>query len=99
MTLVRDVVCDAKTGQTTERMIDVPQASFDVPATVATIAEQSDANARTIEQQAEQALAANTAYIAIVSPTNAQVAAQVKALTRQNNKLIRLLLRKLDGTD
>ena len=62
-------------------------------------------NRGTIVQQAQGALASNAAYIALASPTNAQVAAQVKALTRQNNKIIRLLLSQigdrsqLDATD
>lgn len=57
------------------------------------------ANDRTIRQQARDALTANRSFVAIASPSNAQNAAQVKALTRQNNGLIRLLLGLLDGTD
>lgn len=57
------------------------------------------ANGDTLRSQAAQALAANRTYVALASPTNAQVAAQVKALTRQNNGIIRLLLNQLDGTD
>lgn len=34
----------------------------------------------------------NTTYLAIVSPTNPQIAAQVKALTTQNNALINQVL-------
>jgi hypothetical protein len=56
-------------------------------------------NRRTIEASAAQALAANRTFLAIASPTNAQNAAQVKALTRQMNALIRLTLGHLDGTD
>lgn len=56
-------------------------------------------NAATIRDRAGQALAANTTFLAITSPTNAQTLAQVKALTRQNNGIIRLLLNRFDGTD
>ena len=49
-------------------------------------------------EQIDAALAGNAAYLAIASPTNAQVAAQVRALTRQNNGLIRLIRRRLDAT-
>lgn len=54
---------------------------------------------RTIEAQAQTALANNAAYLAISSPTQAQAIAQVEALTRQVNKLIRLVLNRLDDTE
>lgn len=59
----------------------------------------ANANRTTIQTQAINALATNRTFLAIASPTNAQNAAQVKALTRQNNGIIRLLLNQLDGTD
>lgn len=43
-----------------------------------------------IESKARSALASNVTYLGLGSPTNAQVAAQVRALTRQINGLIRL---------
>ncbi len=55
-------------------------------------------NQATIVQQARAALAANTTFLAITSPTNAQAVAQVQALTRQVNKLIRLALNQFDAT-
>lgn len=58
-----------------------------------------DANEATIRSQAGQALATNGAFLAFNNPTNAQVVAQVKALTRQNNGLIRLALRRFDATN
>lgn len=55
-------------------------------------------NEQTIRQQAASALASNRAYVAS-TPTAAQTTAQVKALSRQVNGLIRLLLNQLDATD
>lgn len=52
-----------------------------------------------IRAQAANALATNRDFIALSPPTNAQVVAQVKALSRQNNGIIRLLLGALDATD
>lgn len=57
------------------------------------------ANRTAIETQAATTLAANKAFVGIASPTNAQSAAQVKALTRQVNGIIRLVLGKLDASD
>lgn len=58
-----------------------------------------EANRTTIESQAVTALTNNTAYLAIPAPTQAQAVAQVEALTRQSNKLIRLVLQRFDGTE
>ncbi len=54
-------------------------------------------NGATIRQQALAALDANATFLALATPTAAQNAAQIKALTRQNNGLIRLVLGKLDS--
>lgn len=58
-----------------------------------------EVNEDSIRDAALNALATNRTYIAITNPTNAQNAAQLKALSRQMNGVIRLLLRRLDGTD
>lgn len=50
------------------------------------------ANAQTLRDRAIQALAANATFLAVASPSNAQIAAQVKALTRQVNGVMRLLV-------
>lgn len=52
-------------------------------------------NERSIRDKARQALAANATFLAIATPTAAQNAAQAKALTRQVNGIIRLLLSEL----
>ena len=56
-------------------------------------------NEATIRDRMRTALAVNDTYIARTSPTNAQTVAQVKALSRQNNAIIRLLLRQLDSVN
>jgi hypothetical protein len=55
-------------------------------------------NEQTLRDQAEQALAVNRAFVAS-TPNQAQTLAHVKALSRQSNGIIRLLLDRLDGTD
>lgn len=57
------------------------------------------ANGSTIRTQAETVLTANRTFLGLASPTNAQTLAQVRALTRQMNGLIRLTIGHLDGTD
>jgi hypothetical protein len=73
---------------------------------------QADANAATLHLQALAALATNledidwnTAALAVANPTNAQVVAQLKEVTRQSsahakqlNALIRLQIGQLDAT-
>lgn len=58
-----------------------------------------DASRTTIRQQASDALVANRAYLALVAPLATDNLAQIKALTRQNSGLIRMMLNRLDGTD
>ena len=56
-----------------------------------------DGNAATLRSRAQTALAANATFLAIGSPTTAQVTAQSKALTRQVDALIRLAVNALDS--
>lgn len=56
-------------------------------------------NERTLIARATTALAANRDFLAIATPSNAQTLAQVRALTRQMNAALRLLVGDLTGTD
>ncbi|CAN5659948.1 hypothetical protein BH24ACT15_BH24ACT15_29860 [soil metagenome] len=60
-------------------------------------------NAATMRSRLLQQLVANTAYLALFTPTNTPTAAQTTAQTRrnaqQNSALIRLMLEQLDSTD
>lgn len=56
-------------------------------------------NADTLHQRARTALASNRAFISDSTITTAEAIAQTKALSRQMNAVIRLLLNELDGTD
>lgn len=59
----------------------------------------NEINRLTILKNAKTALGNNITYLGVTSPTNAQVVAQVKALTRQVNGLIRLTINQLDGNE
>jgi hypothetical protein len=56
------------------------------------------ANRATLTQRATTALTTNATYLAIPTPTTAQAVAQVAALTRQSDAVIRLLLNQLTAT-
>lgn len=56
------------------------------------------ANRQTLLTQARTALGNNATYLAIPAPTQAQAAAQVAALTRQVNALIRFAVNDLTAT-
>lgn len=57
----------------------------------------ADVNRDTLYQRLAQAEATNASYLATASPTNAANAAQLKALTRQVNALMKLALGALDN--
>lgn len=50
--------------------------------------------AEAIREAAENAVANNQAFLALTTPTNAQVVAQVRDLTRQLNHVIRLVVNR-----
>ena len=61
----------------------------------------ANTTAATITTQATTAIGLNRTFLALVTPSNAEVVAQVRRLTRQNNGIIRLLVNRAslaDGT-
>lgn len=105
MTIIRYMEIDPATNQPVVRE---RQSTLEEDAQAT-----AQVNRSTLEQRADNALVANKtaitqsqAFLAIANPTNAQNAAQVKALTQQQvvltqqmNGVIRLLLGRLDATD
>lgn len=72
----------------------------EIGADVETIPTPVQTNGATLRGRVATALTTNATYLALPQPrTNAQVAAQVEALTRQNVALIRLVAGLLDTTD
>lgn len=69
-------------------------ADADARATAATEASTADE----LTKRARTAIQGNNDFLALASPTNAQTLAQVKALTRQANALIKLEVRDLLDT-
>jgi len=55
--------------------------------------------ATVIQRKLDAAIDANLAYLALNPPTTAQALAQVGALTRQVNGMLRLLRNRLDSAD
>lgn len=92
----RLVLTDTDDAATADPIVAAhPQAIRDRDAKLAA----DEANRLAIVVAARNALQANRDFLAIGSPTNAQVLAQVRALTRQCNGLIRLALGDLTGTN
>lgn len=98
------VIVDAQTGEVTERAFTPQEAAQRAIDAAEAQARQAVEATRTgkrgaLESRAATALAGNRTYLALATPTTAQMRAQVAALTRQNTAVIRLLLNQLDGTD
>jgi hypothetical protein len=87
---------DLTTHTYREGGFDPAKPDSNVAAVTSATLDATSANARQIETASRSALAQNKAFLALASPTNADVLAQVKALTRQMNGVIRLLLGQLD---
>jgi hypothetical protein len=72
-------------------------ASVAVEAAAAAAEAVLTANGETLRGRAKTALATNATFLAITSPTTAQVREQARALTRQVDALIRLTVNALDS--
>ena len=93
-----DLVADA-----TEVVVAVEGAPLTAPALAAAVAAHVPlpraSNRDALRQRAAAALDGNAAYLASASPTNAQVAAQVRLLTREATGIIRLLLDRVESIE
>ena len=73
--------------------------AYDVDA-AAFAAQRTALNVRAqLEAQAAAALISNRAFLEIATPAQQQLLAQVRALTRQHNAIIRLQSNDFTGTD
>lgn len=82
------------TGETvTQSWVEVPKAQEEIDA------ETFETNRLALLDKARNALTTNNAYLAVGSPTNAQNLAQIRALTREVNALIKLEVRDLLNTN
>lgn len=108
---VGSIAFDESTNQNVLRGLGTEWSAFDClggvlhyHGTAVTLAPDSatKTNRRNFLEAAQQAVDGNQAYLALTNPTAAQVAAQVRALTRQVTALIRVVAaREADriGTD
>lgn len=101
MQLVRQVWRNLQTGEEGERWVEMDVRTPEEQAVIdqaSAAQEAADTSSRTtLESRAADALAANDAFLALASYDQAAVLAQVKALTRQQNALIRLTLKRYSG--
>lgn len=86
----------AADGSTTQRAFNADEnAAADRDVAIRTRQTNLDA----LKTKALSAFNANKAFLAIASPTNADIVAQVKLLTRENNALIKVLFDQLQDQD
>lgn len=81
------------------RLLHIFDIKGDLVRTEETEISQEQARWEQLEQNLRQALVDNRAFVAQPNPNAAALTAQVRALTRQQNKMIRLVLQLFDGTD
>ena len=87
---------DPTTGALTITRAYTAQETSDAQARASTAT--STANLANLRAKAQNALNNNATYLAIASPTNAQAVAQIGALTRQMDAVIRILMNLLSDT-
>lgn len=63
---------------------------------LATRTAQADANEAALRSKIAQALAANQAFLAIPTPNQNQILAHLRAMTKQQSAIMRLLTNQLD---
>lgn len=87
----------ATTAATVKVGIILPHLTGQIDTATGTLSMSGDAQVQAaLRSQAGDALAANATYLAIGAPTNAQVVAQVRALTQEVNALIKLIVGNFD---
>lgn len=84
----KTISVDGMTDASLQTTIDTAAAAF----------VDREANASDLTTKATTALTTNATFLALANPTTALTLAQVKALTRQMNALIRMTLGQLDDT-
>lgn len=95
--VVDSVVFDEDTNAVTVRDLMSTLAPFTIVAGVlkkngVTVSFVADGDKAGMVKAAAAAIQANSDFLAIASPTNAQTLAQVKALTQQNTRIIKRLV-------
>lgn len=77
----------------------VSQADLDAAVKLQVDSLSAHSNHDTLVAKAQNAQTNNATFLALAAPTNAQTLAQVKALTRQVNALIKLQIQDLSSLD
>jgi len=76
-----------------------PQVEIDAIKVAQVVVMQAETNKRTIEEYLTTAIQTDKDYLAITAPTAAQKEVQLNKLSRQNIRIMRLLLNKLDTVE